>query len=70
MGDAGDKKRARGNVPCLFEECRFETAKLLREAGDSLGFGVEDVEDRQQLGDLQDFLEFAAQVTKAQSSAL
>jgi hypothetical protein len=36
------------------------------EAGDGSGFGVVDVEDGEQLGDLQDFLELAAQVTEAE----
>ncbi len=65
-----NKKEGTRERALFIEECRFKTAKLLREAGDSLGFCVEDLENRQQLGDLKDFLEFAAQVTKAQGSAL
>src|SRR5467141_2370837 len=40
------------------------------EAGDGFGFGVVDIEDGQQLGDLEDFLELAAQVAETQRSAL
>src|SRR5215831_176378 len=40
------------------------------KAGYSLRFGVEHVEDRHQLGDLQDFLEFAAQMAKPQPRTL
>jgi len=43
---------------------------LLGEARDCLGFAVVHVEDGQQLGNLQDFLEFAAQVRQLQRSAL
>src|SRR5260370_20843230 len=43
---------------------------LFREAGDGFGLGVEDVEDGQQLGDLQDFLELAAEVGETQGGAL
>ena len=34
--------------------------RLLREAGDRFRFGVVDVKDRQELGDLQHFLELGA----------
>src|SRR4029077_3427112 len=40
------------------------------EAGDGGGFGVVDVEDGEQLGDLQDFLEFAAEMAEAERRAL
>ena len=40
------------------------------EAGDGFGFGVIDLEDGQQLGDLQNFLELAAEMAEAQGSAL
>src|SRR5712691_265640 len=40
------------------------------EAGDSFGFGLVDVEDGQQLGDLEHFLELAAEVAEAQRSTL
>ena len=45
-------------------------AILLRETADGFGFGVENIEDGQQLGDLQDFLELAAEVAEAQRGAL
>src|SRR5437867_6978907 len=68
--DEGNKKRARGNVPCSLGESQFETATLLREAGDGFGFRIVNVEDGHQLGDLQDFLEFAAEMAQAQPGAL
>src|SRR5260370_29671536 len=40
------------------------------EAGDGFGLGVVNIEDGQQLGDLQDFLELAAEVAEPQGSAL
>src|SRR6266446_5434940 len=40
------------------------------EAGDGFGFGVVDIEDGQQLGDLEHFLELAAEVAEAQGGAL
>src|SRR5882672_5951335 len=43
-------------------------ASTLGEAG--VGFGVVDVEDGQQLGDLEHFLELAAEVAEAEGSAL
>src|SRR6266436_4870323 len=45
-------------------------ASTLGEAGDGFGFGVVDVEDGQELGDLEHFLELAAEVAEAQGSAL
>lgn len=45
-------------------------ASTFGEAGDGFGFGVVDVEDGQQLGDLEHFLELAAKVAEAQGSAL
>ena len=40
------------------------------EAGDRGGFGIVDVEDGEQLGDLQHFLELAAKVAEAERGAL
>src|SRR5437899_1073965 len=42
----------------------------LGEAGHGFGFGIEDVEDRQQFRDLQDFLEFRAEMAEAERSTL
>src|SRR5437588_1089040 len=41
-----------------------------REAGNGFGFGLVDIEDGQQFGDLQDFLELAAQVAEAKRGTL
>jgi hypothetical protein len=43
---------------------------LLGEAGYGFGFGLVDIEDGQQLGDLEDFLELAAEVAETQGGAL
>src|SRR3989440_7176627 len=48
----------------------FRRAKNLFKAGDRFGFRVVDVEHGEQLGDLQDFLEFRAKVAEAKRSAL
>src|SRR4029077_20232507 len=45
-------------------------ASALGEAADRGGFGVVDVEDREQLGDLQYFLELAAQMAQLKPSSL
>src|SRR5690349_12065844 len=42
----------------------------LAEAGDGLRFGVVHVEHREQLGDLENFLELAAEVAESQRRAL
>src|SRR5436853_7737766 len=65
-----NKKRARQTVPWVFKGFCLEVAILLCEAGHGFGFGVEDIKDGQQLGDLQDFLELAAEVAEAQRGAL
>src|SRR5579885_1051900 len=43
---------------------------LLREAGNGIRFGVVNLEDGEQLGDLQHFLELAAEMAEAERSAL
>src|SRR5882762_6202050 len=65
-----NEKRARQTVPLVFKGFCLEVPILLCEAGDGFGFGVEDIKDGQQLGDLQDFLELAAEVAEAQRGAL
>src|SRR5277367_3512766 len=45
------------------------TQALLRKTANSVGLGVGDVEYRQQLGDLQHFVEFRAQMAKADGCA-
>ena len=66
-----DKKGRAGPVPCcLVREVPFETPTLLRKAGNGLGFGVVNIEDGHQLGDLQNFLELAAEMAEAQPRAL
>src|SRR6267143_1709601 len=47
-----------------------DAGDLLRETADGFGFGIENIEDGQQLGDLQDFLELAAEVAEAQRGTL
>ena len=57
-------------APSLFKGSWLEVPKLLAEAGDGFGFGVVHIEDGEQLGDLENFLELAAEVAEAQGSAL
>src|SRR6266513_5192979 len=69
-GWLGNEKRARQTVPRGFKGICLQVLILLCETGDGFGFRVEDIKDGQQLGDLQDFLELAAEVAEAQSGAL
>ncbi len=62
----GDDAKADANAKA--EECALSARLaegLLGEAGDGGGFGVVDLEDGEQLGDLQDFLELAAKMAEA-----
>src|SRR2546427_677132 len=80
--DFGRKKRAHWSVPAgkvtrTKPACAALAIWLGRlcsgafgETGDGFGFGVVDIEDGQQLGDLEHFLELAAQVAEAQGGAL
>src|SRR5712691_1741844 len=67
-----EKERARAKPACaalaiwLGRLC----SGALGEAGHGFGFGIEDVEDRQQFRDLQDFLEFRAEMAEAERSTL
>src|SRR2546429_9552862 len=69
-GWLGNEKRARQTVPLSSKSIYLQVPILLGETGDGFGFGVEDIKDGQQLGDLQDFLELAAEVAEAQRGAL
>ena len=63
-GPAGFSLRKLNPVQLFRERCGTNGSCWLLEAGDGFGFAVINIENRQQLGDLQDFLEFGAQITK------
>src|SRR5207253_7678022 len=67
---AGKGTRAKPACAALFIRRGRLGSGTLGEAGDGFGFGLVHIEDGQQLGDLQDFLELAAQMAEPQRGAL
>src|SRR5437764_10062659 len=66
----GKGTRAKPACAALFIRRGRLRSGALGEAGDSFRFGLVHIEDGQQLGDLQDFLELAAQMAEPQRGAL
>src|SRR5690242_2224705 len=67
---AGKGARAKPACAALFIRLGRLSSGALGEAGDGFRFGLVNIEDGQQLGDLQDFLELAAQVAEPKRGAL